>query len=65
MRDERILELIEQKKYIDLKKELPEMNEVDISEIIEELDHATSLLVSVSYTHLDVYKRQGLRFGLC
>lgn len=45
MRDERILELIEQKKYIDLKKELPEMNEVDISEIIEELDHATSLLV--------------------
>lgn len=45
MRDERILELIEQKKYIDLKKELSEMNEVDISEIIEELDHATSLLV--------------------
>ena len=45
MRDERILELIEQKKYIDLKKELSDMNEVDISEVFEELDHSTSLLV--------------------
>ena len=45
MRDDRILELIEQKKYIDLKNTLTEMNEVDISEIIEELDHSTSLLV--------------------
>jgi magnesium transporter len=45
MRDDRILELIEQKKYVDLKNTLSEMNEVDISEIIEELDHSTSLLV--------------------
>jgi len=30
MKDERILELIEQKNYIELKKELSDMNEVDI-----------------------------------
>jgi magnesium transporter len=40
-----ILELIEQKKYIQLKKELSEMNEVDISEILDPLDLQTTLLV--------------------
>jgi len=45
MKDERILELIEQKNYIELKKELSDMNEVDISEILEELEQNTSLLV--------------------
>ncbi len=45
MKEERILELIEQKNYIELKKELVDMNEVDISEIFLELDHSTSLLV--------------------
>jgi len=45
MKDERILELIEQKNYIELKKELSDMNEVDISEIFEELEQHTSLLV--------------------
>ena len=45
MEKQNILELIEQKKYIQLKKELSEMNEVDISEIIEPLDLPTTLLV--------------------
>ncbi len=45
MKDEKILELIELKNYIGLKKELSDMNEVDISEIFEELDQSTSLLV--------------------
>jgi magnesium transporter len=45
MKDERILELIEQKNYIELKKELSDMNEVDISEIFEDLEQHTSLLV--------------------
>ncbi|MBP7279673.1 MAG: magnesium transporter [Sedimentibacter sp.] len=45
MKDERVLELIEQKNYIELKKELSDMNEVDISEIFEELEQHTSLLV--------------------
>lgn len=45
MKEERILELIEQKNYIELKKELVDMNEVDISEIFLDLDHYTSLLV--------------------
>ncbi|HOG62186.1 MAG TPA: magnesium transporter [Sedimentibacter sp.] len=40
-----MLELIEQKKYIQLKKELSEMNEVDISEILDPLDLQTTLLV--------------------
>ena len=45
MEEKNILELIEQKKYIQLKKELAEMNEVDISEILEPLDLSTTLLV--------------------
>ena len=45
MKDEKILELIEQKNYIELKRELSDMNEVDISEIFEELEQHTSLLV--------------------
>lgn len=44
--DERnILELIEQKKYILLKKELSEMNEVDIAEILDPLDPQITLLI--------------------
>ncbi len=45
MEEKNILELIEQKKYLQLKKELSEMNEVDISEILEPLDLQTTLLV--------------------
>ena len=45
MEERNILELIEQKKYIQLKKELSEMNEVDISEILDPLDLSTTLLV--------------------
>ena len=45
MEKQNILELIELKKYIQLKKELSEMNEVDISEILDPLDLSTTLLV--------------------
>ncbi len=45
MEKEKVLELIEQKRYVQLKKELSEMNEVDISEILEPLDLSTTLLV--------------------
>lgn len=45
MTEERVLELIEQKNYIDLKKELSEMNEVDISEILNALDSSITLLI--------------------
>lgn len=42
-----ILELIQQKKYVEVKKILSEMNEVDIAEILEdeELDIATILII--------------------
>lgn len=45
MEEKNILELIEQKKYVQLKQELSEMNEVDISEILDPLDLQTTLLV--------------------
>lgn len=40
-----ILNLIEQKKYIQLKSILAEMNEVDIAEILDPLDQHTTLLI--------------------
>ncbi len=44
--DERmILELIEGKKYVQIKKELSEMNEVDIAELLDPLDSHKTLLV--------------------
>ncbi|TJX12968.1 magnesium transporter [Tissierella creatinini] len=45
MNGENILELIEQKKYIQLKRILSEMNEVDIAEILDPLDVNTTLLL--------------------
>ena len=45
MNEENILELIEQKKYMQLKKILSEMNEVDIAEILDPLDSHTTLLL--------------------
>ncbi len=45
MNEENILELIEQKKYIQLKKILSEMNEVDIAEILDPLEANTTLLL--------------------
>lgn len=45
MNEERILELIEKKKYIELKKELSEMNEVNVAEILDPLDPNTTLLI--------------------
>ncbi|MDX9916680.1 MAG: magnesium transporter [Gudongella sp.] len=40
-----ILELIEQKKYLQIKQILEEMNEVDIAEILDDLDLHTALLI--------------------
>ena len=43
--EQRILQLIENKEYIQLKKELSEMIEVDIAEILDSLDPQTTLLI--------------------
>lgn len=44
--DEReFLELIEEKKYAKIKKELSDMNEVDIAELLDPLDTHTTLLI--------------------
>lgn len=40
-----ILELIEQKKYVQIKNVLAEMNEVDVAEILDPLDPHTTLLI--------------------
>lgn len=44
--DEKVLmDLIEQKRYIDLKSKLSEMNEVDIAELLNPLEHQITLLI--------------------
>ncbi len=45
MDERRLRELIEEKKYVTLKRELEEMNEVDVAELLESLDIHTSLLI--------------------
>ncbi len=45
MEKEMILELIENKEYVQLKKELSAMNEVDLAEILDPLDPNTTLLI--------------------
>ena len=45
MEKEKILELIEKKEYVQLKKELAAMNEVDVAEILDPLDPNTTLLI--------------------
>ena len=45
MNEQEILQLIDQKKYVQLKKVLSEMNEVDIAEILDPLDANTTLLI--------------------
>lgn len=45
MDEQNILQFIEQKKYVQLKKVLSEMNEVDIAEILDPLDINTTLLI--------------------
>ena len=45
MDERRIEELIKEKKYVTLKRELEEMNEVDVAELLEPLDIHTSLLI--------------------
>lgn len=45
MNERRLKELIQQKRYVTLKKELEELNQVDIAELLEELDVHTALLI--------------------
>lgn len=45
MDERRIQELIKEKKYVTLKRELEEMNEVDVAGLLEPLDIHTSLLI--------------------
>ena len=45
MDERRIEELIKEKKYVTLKRELEDLNEVDVAELLEPLDIHTSLLI--------------------
>ncbi|NMA85771.1 MAG: magnesium transporter [Tissierellia bacterium] len=45
MDEKRIEELIQEKKYVTLKRELEDMNEVDVADLLESLDIHTSLLI--------------------
>jgi len=45
MDERKLLELIQQKKYIEIKKELSEMNEVDVAELLDPLDAHMTLLI--------------------
>lgn len=45
MDERKVEELINEKKYVTLKKELEKLNEVDVAEILEPLDIHTSLLI--------------------
>lgn len=45
LKENQILDLIEQKEYVLLKKELSDMKEVDVAEILDPLDPNTTLLI--------------------
>lgn len=45
MDEKRLMELIEEKKYIQIQRELSEMNEVDVAELLDPLDPQTTLLI--------------------
>lgn len=45
MNEKRLMELIEQKKYVEIKKELSQMNEVDVAELLDPLDEHLTLLL--------------------
>ncbi|MCF6464325.1 magnesium transporter [Clostridium sp. Cult2] len=45
MDERRLKQLIAEKKYVTLKRELEELNEVDIAELLEDLDIHTALLI--------------------
>jgi magnesium transporter len=45
LREEQILDLIKEKKYVILKRELSEMKDVDVAEILNPLDPNTTLLI--------------------
>ncbi len=45
MNEEKLLELLEQKKYLTIKNELSEMNEVDVADLLDPLDAHLTLLI--------------------
>ncbi len=45
MDEKRLMELLEEKKYIQIQRELSEMNEVDVAELLDPLDPQTTLLI--------------------
>lgn len=45
MNDERLLELIEERKYPEIKEEISKLNEVDVAELLEPLDAQMTLLI--------------------
>ncbi len=45
MNEKILMDLIEQKRYIELKEKLSEMNEVDIAELLNPLEHHITLLI--------------------
>lgn len=45
MNEREIVELIDEKKYLQIKRELSEMNEVDIAELLDPLDEHNTLLI--------------------
>lgn len=45
LKEEQIIDLIKQKKYVILKKELSDMKDIDVAEILNELDPNTTLLI--------------------
>ncbi len=45
MNERRLKELIRDKKYVTLKRELEDMNPVDVAELLESLDVHTALLI--------------------
>ncbi|WP_313755656.1 magnesium transporter [Tissierella sp.] len=45
MDERKLLELIQEKRYIEIKKELSEMNEVDVAELLDPLDAHMTLLI--------------------
>lgn len=45
MNEERLAKLIEEKRYLEIKKDISEMNEVDVAELLNPLDPQTTLLL--------------------
>lgn len=45
MNEKRLLELIEERNYLEIKKQISKMNEVDVAELLDPMDAQTTLLI--------------------